>query len=71
VTSVPYRFHAVPNPSIPSDWLYETKHDGFRTLAYIENGQCDLVSRNGKTFRQFKDLALWMRSGSAGRMWHA
>jgi hypothetical protein len=25
----------------------------------IENGQCDLVSRNGNTFRNFKDLAQW------------
>jgi len=39
------------------DYIYELKIDGFRALAYIENGQCDLVSRNGNTFRNFKDLA--------------
>src|SRR5438876_10891540 len=38
----------------------EIKHDGFRTLAYIQNGECDLVSRNGNTFRNFKDLAQWI-----------
>ena len=36
------------------------KIDGFRSLAYIENGQCDLVSRNGNTFRNFMDLAEWI-----------
>jgi bifunctional non-homologous end joining protein LigD len=38
----------------------ELKIDGFRSLAYVENGQCDLVSRNGNTFRNFKDLAQWI-----------
>jgi len=38
----------------------ELKIDGFRSLAYVENGQCDLVSRNGHTFRNFKDLAQWI-----------
>ena len=36
------------------------KIDGFRALAYIENGQCDLVSQNGNTFRNFKALAQWI-----------
>jgi ATP-dependent DNA ligase len=36
------------------------KIDGFRSLAYVENGQCDLISRNGNTFRNFKDLAKWI-----------
>ena len=30
------------------------------TYANIENSQCDLVSRNGNTFRNFKDLAGWI-----------
>jgi len=33
------------------------KIDCFLALAYIENGKCELVSRNGNTFRNFKDLA--------------
>ena len=36
------------------------KIDGFRALAYVENGQCELVSRNGNTFRNFKNLARWI-----------
>jgi len=42
------------------EFIYELKIDGFRALAYIENGQCDLVSRNGNTFRNFKHLAEWI-----------
>ena len=41
------------------EFIYELKIDGFRALAYIENRQCDLVSRNGDTFRNFKHLAGW------------
>jgi ATP-dependent DNA ligase len=40
--------------------IFELKIDGFRSLAYVEKGKCDLVSRNGNTFRNFKDLALWI-----------
>ena len=29
-------------------------------LAYIDNGQCRLVSRNGNRFRGFADLANWI-----------
>jgi len=39
------------------DYIFELKIDGCRSLAYIEDGQCDLVSRNGNTFRNFKDLS--------------
>jgi bifunctional non-homologous end joining protein LigD len=39
------------------EFLFELKIDGFRSLAYIENGECQLVSRNGKVFRRFADLA--------------
>ncbi len=42
------------------DFIYELKIDGFRAFAHIENGQCDLVSRNGNTFRNFRDLAQWI-----------
>ena len=39
------------------DWIYEIKYDGFRALAYIENGACQLVSRNDKDFTRFKKLS--------------
>src|SRR5262249_16877643 len=55
-------------PFDSDQFIFESKIDGFRSLAYIENGQCELVSRNGNTFRNFKDLAngsektcLWQR----------
>ena len=28
------------------DWIFEPKLDGFRAVAYVENGACQLVSRN-------------------------
>ena len=39
------------------DWLFEIKHDGFRALAFIENGICKLVSRNEYDYKRFRDLA--------------
>src|SRR5262249_10863579 len=30
----------------PSDYIFELKHDGFRAVAYLQNGECKLVSRN-------------------------
>jgi bifunctional non-homologous end joining protein LigD len=39
-----------------SDWLFELKYDGFRALAYVERGKCELVSRNGHPFVSFSEL---------------
>ena len=49
-----------PEPFNSDDYIFELKIDGFRSLAYVENGRCDLVSRNGNTFRNFKNLAQWI-----------
>jgi bifunctional non-homologous end joining protein LigD len=38
------------------DWLFELKHDGFRSLAYIEDGQCRLVSRHRNVYKSFETL---------------
>ena len=35
------------------DWLYEVKHDGFRALAFMKNGHCRLISRNGNRMTRF------------------
>lgn len=32
------------------DWIFETKFDGYRALAQIENGSVKLISRNGLPF---------------------
>ena len=39
-----------------SDWLFELKHDGFRSLAYLEDGRCRLVSRRRNTYKSFEVL---------------
>jgi bifunctional non-homologous end joining protein LigD len=38
------------------DWIFELKHDGFRCLAYIEDGACQLVSRRRNTYESFATL---------------
>src|SRR6516165_9876227 len=49
-----------PGPFDSDQFIYELKIDGFRALAHIENGQGELVSRNGNTFRGFAELAAWI-----------
>jgi bifunctional non-homologous end joining protein LigD len=39
------------------EWLFELKYDGFRSLAAIEHGRAQLLSRNGHPFASFADLA--------------
>jgi bifunctional non-homologous end joining protein LigD len=48
------------------DWLFELKWDGFRSLAYIEDGQCKLVSRNGNVFKSFPALSGNLPTGLHG-----
>ena len=44
------------------EWLFEVKHDGFRAVAYIENGVCKLVRRNDFDYKRFRDVALGLPS---------
>jgi len=53
----PIRLSRRAEPFDSSDFIYEIKHDGFRALASVQAGQCQLVSRNGNVFRGFKELA--------------
>jgi bifunctional non-homologous end joining protein LigD len=39
-----------------TEWLFELKYDGFRSLAVIEHGRARLISRNGHPFASFVDL---------------
>jgi bifunctional non-homologous end joining protein LigD len=39
------------------DWVLEVKWDGFRALAYVVDGECRLISRNGNSFKSFPALA--------------
>ena len=56
----PIRLSRRPKPFDSVDYIFELKIVGFRSLAYVETGPCDLVSRNGNTFRNFKALAEWI-----------
>ena len=47
----------VTAPFSDPDWLFEVKYDGFRSLAYIDDGACRLVSRKGNTYQRFKDVS--------------
>jgi bifunctional non-homologous end joining protein LigD len=38
------------------EWLFELKHDGFRSLAYVEDGRCRLVSRRRNQYKSFEVL---------------
>ncbi|MFY9531971.1 MAG: hypothetical protein WBC04_15225 [Candidatus Acidiferrales bacterium] len=38
------------------DWIFELKRDGFRSLAYIADGKCQLVSRRRSFYKRFGSL---------------
>ena len=54
---IPQPLRSKTLPFDHSDYVFELKYDGFRALAYLENGRCRLVSRNGTTFSSFSFLA--------------
>jgi bifunctional non-homologous end joining protein LigD len=43
----------IPEPFNDPAWIWELKLEGFRALAYLEDGECRLLSRNGHTFKRF------------------
>jgi bifunctional non-homologous end joining protein LigD len=45
------------------DWIFELKYDGFRSLAIIEYGRTQLISRNGHRFSSFADLEKLISAG--------
>jgi len=46
----------VRTPFDDPDFLFELKHDGFRALAHIWDGNCELVSRRRNTYKSFQEL---------------
>jgi bifunctional non-homologous end joining protein LigD len=38
------------------DFLFELKHDGFRSLAYVSDAHCELVSRKRNHYKSFDSL---------------
>jgi bifunctional non-homologous end joining protein LigD len=45
-----------PLPFAHPEWVFELKYDGFRSLAVIQNGRCELISRYGHPFNSFDTL---------------
>ena len=39
-----------------ADFLFELKHDGFRALAHIWDGKCQLISRKRNSYKSFRGL---------------
>ena len=52
----PMRLAHLRQPFDHADWLFELKYDGFRALAYIENGSARLVSRRHNAYKSFNTL---------------
>src|SRR4029453_4092109 len=53
----PMRLLRIREPFDHPDFIFEPKIDGFRSLAYIDRHDRQLVSRNGHVFRQWSQLA--------------
>jgi bifunctional non-homologous end joining protein LigD len=45
------RLRRFSKPFDDPDYIFELKHDGFRVLAYVDSGECRLVSRNLKNLK--------------------
>ncbi len=45
------RLRLVKEPFDNPDYIFELKHDGFRAVVYLQNGECKLISRNLKNLR--------------------
>ncbi len=43
-------------PFDDADWLFELKYDGYRALAYLQDGTARLLSRGGNWFKSFPSL---------------
>jgi hypothetical protein len=58
---MPLKRHREPFSS--PDYFFELKHDGFRALAFVQNGKCRLVSRNANECHKFDMLASSLPEG--------
>ncbi|MGB9431739.1 MAG: hypothetical protein WBQ89_05820 [Candidatus Acidiferrum sp.] len=52
----PMRLTRVGKPFDDPDYVFELKHDGFRALAHIDAGECELISRTLNRFKSFESL---------------
>src|SRR4026208_2370053 len=58
----PMRLAQKPQPFDHPDWIFEIKYDGFRALAYIEDGECKLTSRKKHGHKSYAALRKEMTS---------
>jgi bifunctional non-homologous end joining protein LigD len=68
VKAIRLRWHSVPDAYSKSndagraalfdhpDWIYEINHDGFRTLAVIDQGHCRFFSRRKYRLTGYQEL---------------
>jgi bifunctional non-homologous end joining protein LigD len=60
---------AIEKPFDGDDWLFEIKWDGYRAVAFIENGKVRLVSRNQNElthrYPELKDLPQFVKAKTA------
>src|ERR1700719_1491010 len=56
-----------PKPFDHPEWVFELKHDGFRSLAVIHDGRTELISRNGHPFNSFDPLRKAMTAAGDGK----
>jgi hypothetical protein len=52
------RLRYVKEPFDNPDYIFELKHDGFRAVVYLQNGECKIVSRNQRNLG-FESLKKW------------
>lgn len=50
----------IRGPFNDKDFVFELKHDGFRAVAYVENGSCRLISRKQIQYKSFAGLCTAM-----------
>jgi bifunctional non-homologous end joining protein LigD len=60
---------SIENPFDGADWVFEIKWDGYRAVAFLENGKVRLVSRNQNEltsrYPELKDLAQSVKAKNA------
>ena len=61
------RLLRIPEPFHSPEFVFEPKLDGFRALAHVRGKHCDLVSRNGHTFKPWPQLAEDVAQAVRGR----
>jgi bifunctional non-homologous end joining protein LigD len=53
---IPADLSKLPDAFDHDDFIFELKMDGFRALAYVAEGACELVSRNTNVYKSFEGL---------------